>query len=122
MKRILLTIIFTLAFIGAKAQDVSCEDLKNFIKQKGYKQEEVISLTLDSSWLHNVVLYKYENKYYVIAEIKKDDFGFSTKSYVFCNIPYSNWTNFHSLYVISSNTTYGERFHKYIKDYICNCY
>lgn len=122
MKKLITLITLIIFSIGAYSQEISCDDLKKFIKQKGYKQEEVISLTLDSSWLHNVVLYKYENKYYVIAEIKKDDFGFSTKSYVFCNVPYSNWTNFHSLYVISSNTTYGERFHKYIIDYQCNCY
>lgn len=122
MKKILLIIIFAFTFVGAKAQEVSCEDLKNFIESKGTQQVEVYSLTLNSSWLQNVKLYKYDNKYYVIAAIKKNKYDiYNTKSYIFCNIPYSNWTSFHT-FDLYGESTYGERFHKYIKDYICNCY
>jgi hypothetical protein len=105
----------------SKAQEVSCEELIAFIKEKGQKSEEVTSLSLDSSWLNNVTLYKYDGKYYVIAKIKKDEYGYSTKSYVFCNIPYSNWSSFHSPYNFITHGTYGERFHEYIIDYVCNC-
>ena len=122
MKKFLLTILFILAFIGAKAQEVSCEDLKNFIEEKGMYQYSLSNITLKSSWLYKVTCYSYDMKYYVIAEIKANEYSYTTKSYIFCGIPYSNWSNFKNGYNYSDSRTYGERFHAYIIDYQCNCY
>ena len=57
-----------------------------------------------------------------IAEIKANEYSYSTKSYIFCGIPYSNWSNFKNGYNYSDSRTYGERFHAYIIDYQCSCY
>ena len=122
MKKLFLLILFCLSNFIGQAQEVSCDDLIKFIENNGKLEKQVMSLVLDSSWLQKVTLYKYDNKYYVVAKIKKDEYSYFTKSYVFCNIPYSNWTRFYSLYNYSSSDTYGERFHKYIIDYICDCY
>ena len=124
MKKKLFVFLFCLASFISNAQEISCNDLIDFIKSKGSKQTELHSYNLDSSWLHNVKLYKYDNKYYVITEIKESEYNiYNTKSYIFCNIHYSNWNSFHSnIANFYSNSTYGERFHKYIKDYLCNCY
>ena len=122
MKKILFIILFAFTFVGAKAQEVSCEDLKNFIEKEGVYVSSFSSFTLDSSWLRKVTCYTYDSKYYVIAEIKKNEYSYITKSYIFCGIPYSNWSNFKNGYNYSDSRTYGERFHAYIIDYQCNCY
>ena len=122
MKKILIIFIFTLSFFEVKSQEISCEKLKNFIEKEGRYVSSLSSYTLNSSWLYKVTCYSYEMNYYVIAEIKKSEYSYQTKSYVFCGIPYSNWSNFKNGYNYSDSRTYGERFHAYIIDYQCNCY
>lgn len=122
MKKFLIIFIFTLSFFEVKSQEISCEKLKNFIEKEGRYVSSLSSYTLNSSWLYKVTCYSYEMNYYVIAEIKKSEYSYQTKSYVFCGIPYSNWSNFKNGYNYSDSRTYGERFHAYIIDYQCNCY
>lgn len=122
MKKILLIIIFAFTFVGAKAQEVSCEDLKNFIEKEGRYYSSVSSITLNSSWLYKVTCYSYDMKYYVVAEIKKSEYSYQTKSYVFCGISFSDWYDFSNGKGYNDKRTYGERFHDYIMDYQCNCY
>ncbi len=120
-----LTIISCLILIGPitsiTAQQVDCDDLMDFVKQEGYYYAQVSSVSLiESTWLKEVKAYKYDYKIYVIAKIKTDEWGFNTKNYIFCSVPQSNWNNFSSIYSFD-NLSYGERFHKYIMDYQCNC-
>ena len=103
------------------AQEVSCTDLQDFIEDYGYEKASLSSYTLNSSWLYKVTAYTYEYKIYVIAEIKTNQYSYSTNSYVFCGIPSQNWQYFQYGGYGDSNS-YGERFHKYIFNYQCNCY
>ena len=103
------------------AQQTSCESLIEYVEENGYKKGSVGAMQLlQSTWLKNVEAYSINNSIVVIAEIKKDSYGFSTKQYIFCGIPESNWEYFSGFY--SLTTTYGERFQKYIIDYQCDCY
>lgn len=43
------------------------------------------------------------------------------KRIFFCGIPIMNWSNFR-FGGYGDSKSYGERFHKYIIDYKCNCY
>lgn len=123
MKRILLFLSFCLlSLLPLQAQDVSCTDLMEFVQDKGYRKATVSSIQLmHSSWLKEVVAYSIENTIVVIAEIKRDEWGINTKKYVFCGIPSSNWDAFY-LGLYDTNSTYGERFRKYVFDYKCDCY
>ncbi len=115
-KHVFTVFIFSITLLPA--QDVTCNDLADFVKSEGYYKANVPSYILDSEWLSDVTAYSYEYKVYVIAKIKKSEWDFNPKSYVFCGIPESNWTKFSSTF---SDHTYGERFHAYIMDYKCNC-
>jgi hypothetical protein len=120
MKKIILIIIlFTLSY-NSYSQKVSCEDLLNFVKEKGYDKGVISNYILESSWLYKVTAYEYEYKTYVVAEIKKNEYSYQTETYIFCGIPNMNWTNF-KYGGYGDSESYGERFHKYIIDYKCNC-
>ncbi|WP_109300896.1 hypothetical protein [Aquimarina sp. AU474] len=106
---------------NCNAQQVSCDDLIDFIEMNGYYTSSIGSYTLDSSWLYKVTAYTYQYKTFVIAEIKKNEYSYVTNTYIFCGIPSSNWSNFQYSGYYDSDS-YGERFHKYIMDYKCNCY
>lgn len=114
-------IILLLYSINSFSQKMSCDELLNFVKTEGRYVSSVSSYSMDSSWLKEVTAYSYDGKYYVIAKIKKDEYSYSANTYVFCGIPYSNWSNFqYGSY--GDSKSYGERFHKYIIDYQCSCY
>lgn len=99
----------------------SCEDLLDFIETNGYIKSTISNYTLDSDWLYEVKAYTYNYKIYVVAKIKKSEYSYQTNSYVFCDIPSTNWYNFKNGGYGDSDS-YGKRFHKYIFDYKCNCY
>lgn len=120
MKKIILMALMLISF-NSFSQEVSCKELLDFIKSKGSYVSSVGNYTMDSSWLYEVTAYSYESKYYVVAKIKENEYSYTTKSYIFCGIPYTNWSNFY-YGGYSESKSYGERFHKYIKDYQCNCY
>lgn len=116
-------LIFILLSINLSfSQQVNCEDLQEFIKSKGYYKTSLANYTLNSSWLYEVTAYEYDFKIYVIAKIKRNEYDYSPRSYVFCEIPPQNWNNFQYGRNYNDLETYGERFHKYIKNYQCNCY
>ncbi|MES2447717.1 MAG: hypothetical protein V4546_11090 [Bacteroidota bacterium] len=120
MKKLLLVILMQFVVTVAISQTVKCNDLLDFIITKGYKKATFTSFTLGSSWLSKVTAYTYDYKVYVVADIKESEYSFKTKSYLFCGIPNSNWQSFqYGGYGIP--TSYGERFHKYIIDYKCDC-
>jgi hypothetical protein len=103
------------------SQEVKCTELMQFVKKYGKKKGEVSTLQLiNSSWLNEVKCYEIDGVLAVIAKIKTNDYELYGKDYIFCGIPSSNWSAFYSgLYAL--NSSYGERFHKYIFDYKCDC-
>lgn len=118
----LFFLLFFCCFLTTYSQNVSCEELIDYVRKDGYKKGTVSSTQLiNSSWLKEVEAFEINNAIVVIAEIKKDEWGFSSKEYVFCGIPSSNWSAFY-YGTYETGKTYGERFHKYIIDYVCNCY
>lgn len=119
MKKIILILLMLTSF-NSFSQEVSCTDLLDFIKTKGSYVSSIKSYMLDSSWLYEVTAYSYDGKYYVEAKIKENEYSYTTKSYIFCGIPYMNWSNF-NYGSYGDSKSYGERFHKYIIDYQCNC-
>lgn len=117
-----VNLAFLLSFSPCLAQEVSCTDLMEYVISEGYRKGTVSNIQLlNSSWLTEVKAYDINGSIAVIAEIKQDEWGFNTKKYIFCGISSTTWDAFYyGLY--DYNTTYGERFHKYIIDYLCNCY
>ncbi|WP_350289825.1 hypothetical protein [uncultured Croceitalea sp.] len=122
MKSIILhSLIIFLTIQKVNAQEVSCDELQKFIEQKAYQKNSLHSYILNSSWLYKVTAYDYDFKIYVVAEIKESEYSYSTRTYIFCGIPSQNWSNFvYGGY--GDSDSYGERFHKYILNYTCNCY
>lgn len=112
--------ILMLISFNSFSQEVSCEDLLDYIKSKGSYVSSVSNLVMQSSWLFEVTAYSYNGNYFVVAKIKENEYSYTTKSYIFCGIPYRNWSSFKFGGYGDSNS-YGERFHKYIMDYTCNC-
>jgi hypothetical protein len=104
-----------LCVISANAEDIDCDDLMSYIKNKGSYRTTVS--TYGSSMLVSATLYSYDGDYYVIAKIKSGDYDFYGKEYIFCGVPYSNWVNFY----YNGNSSYGKAFHAYIMDYKCDC-
>lgn len=105
--------------ISLMAQDVSCNELIDYVKKEGRYIESVSAIQLlSSAWLREVEAYSIDNSIVVIAKIQQDQY--STKRYIFCGIPRSNWNNFY-VGLNDLTKTYGERFNKYIMDYKCNC-
>lgn len=120
MKKIGLIIMLIIS-INMFSQQVSCNELINYVENNGTELSEVSTIQLlNSSWLNEVKQYKINDNYVVVAEIKKDNVGVLTKKYIFCGITKSDWEYFYDgLYDIGS--TYGERFHKYILKKQCDC-
>jgi hypothetical protein len=122
MKFILCKIAMILSFFilsqQVNAQSVSCETLMRAIKDDADYFGEVGSFALLSSdFLKEVKAYEYDGSLFVIAVFKSKPGEFLPRSYVFCGVPSSNWNSFKNGFT----GTYGERFHQYIIDYVCNC-
>uniref|UniRef100_UPI004049725B hypothetical protein n=1 Tax=Flavobacterium sp. TaxID=239 RepID=UPI004049725B len=119
MKKILLIVFLSFAY-QMNAQDLSCNELISYVIKNGKEIGKVSSTSLiTSDWLKEVTAYSIEGQIVVIAAIKTDSIGYSSKKYIFCGIPKSNWESFSSIYNMTK--TYGERFHTYIIDYKCLC-
>jgi len=103
------------------SQKTKCEDLIKYAKEESYSNDEISSYKLsESSWLKKVKAYHFTNNSTVItAEIKLKN-SYETKKYVFCGVSFDIWVVFKTG-VYDSNTTYGERFHKYIFNNKCDC-
>lgn len=113
--KISLSIIAMLfCILSAKSQDIDCDDLMSYIKNKGGYPTTVTPY--NSSMLISASLYSYKGDYYVIAKFKTSDYDYTGRSYIFCGVPYYNWINFST-----SSSSYGKAFHAYIMDYKCDC-
>ncbi len=119
-KRFIIGLIgFFMSISIVSAQDVSCNELIDYVKKEGkYVGSVSVFQLLNSEWLKEVEAYSINNTIVVIAKIQVNQY--TTKKYIFCGIPKTNWDNF---YVGLNDLTksYGERFNKYIMDYTCNC-
>lgn len=121
MKKTTITFIFLLFSLPIFSQTVDCEDLIEYVKSNGTSKATVNSWQLiDSDWLKKVEAWETDNAIVVIASIKKDQYTILAKDYIFCGIPSRNWDNFYNSWN-DIGKTYGEKFHLYIIDYICNC-
>lgn len=122
MKNIYIIIsILSFSISYSQAQDITCSELLEFVQENGYKKGEVSALSLfDTSWLKSVEAYQCKNTIFVVAEMVTDSYGIATKKYIYCGIPLRNWENF-SNGLSDFDLSYGEKFHKYIIDYKCNC-
>lgn len=99
----------------------SCVELIKNVKSEAKFIDEVSQVFTNSQWLKGVKLYQYDDTYFVIASIKaKNDYSYSGKEYIFCGISKTQWTSFKTG-IYDVDLTYGERFHKYIIEYQCNC-
>ncbi|EDM44950.1 hypothetical protein SCB49_02479 [unidentified eubacterium SCB49] len=116
----IFTIILLCFIVKTNGQSVSCQELHDFIVEEGYQSSTVSSYTMNSSWLKKVTKYTYNYKNFVVAEIKKNEYSYQTNTYVFCGISDYNWSQF-KYGGYGESDSYGERFHKYIFDYQCNC-
>ncbi|MBN8676635.1 MAG: hypothetical protein J0M29_00330 [Chitinophagales bacterium] len=101
------------------AQRASCTSLMNAVKEEAdfYDEVSVFSL-LYSEFLEEVKAYEYEDELFVIAKFKREPGQIFSKSYIFCGISKNRWNSFKNGWT----GTYGERFHQYIIDYVCDCY
>lgn len=116
MKKIIL---FSFVFFSSIlfSQNIRCSDLVDYVIQNADYSDSVTCF--DSSMLVKVTKYDLESSSIVIAYLKKDEYDYRGKPYVFCGISSYNWSNFK--YEGMSNS-WGKSFHTYIMDYKCNCY
>lgn len=118
--RISLYAIATCLFcsIYTHAQNVSCEQLVRTVESETTFYDDILWVNLISSeFLEEVKAYQYKDALFVIAKFKREPTAIFSKKYVFCGVPSSNWNAFKN----GIGDSYGERFHKYIMDYLCNC-
>lgn len=118
--KLIFNLVLTITFTQIYSQDTSCAELIEYVERNVDEKEELTSNDLFlSDWLNGVKSYEVENSIVVVAEFRTGIL--QSKKYIFCGIPVSNWDHFYDgLNDILSS--YGERFHKYIYDYKCNCY
>ena len=119
MKFIIILLVTLSLNSKLNAQSVKCEDLMQFLVTYG-EEDEIPSYYLNSSWLYGVTAYTYNDVIYVVAEIKANEYSYNTNKYIFCGISTLDWM----LFQLGDSETFsfGERFHKYIINYKCNCY
>ncbi|MCR8667088.1 hypothetical protein NO995_05300 [Aestuariibaculum sp. M13] len=96
---------------------VSCSEVIKVLENSKLIKDQIKNYTLNSSWLKTVTKYTYENQNFVIIEVLENEYSYKTSKYIFCGIPTLNWINFKT----GLSGTYGERFHKYIFKYKCDC-
>lgn len=120
MKKHIILILLAISIKGY-TQEVSCSDLLEFIESEGWQSSSVSNYIMQSDWLYKVTKYTYDYDNYIVAEIRENEYSYSTTKYIFCGVPNYNWTNF-KIGGYGESDSYGERFHQYIFDYKCNCY
>jgi hypothetical protein len=115
MKKLILitTIIFSLSTFS---QEVSCNALMDYVEKNDSYPQTVNCF--NSSLLVKVKRYEVGGATVVVAYIKKNEYDFRGKPYIFCGISSYTWTKFTS---DGTYNSWGKAFHKYIMDNKCNC-
>jgi len=116
MKHTLLIIFFLFFGRLSSAQEISCQKLYETITSQ-YDSESSVSC-IGSSLLAKATYYTLDDMGFVIAYIKENEYDINGKPYIFCGISSQRWSYFKSDGIYS----WGKSFHKYIRDYTCNCY
>jgi hypothetical protein len=114
-KMFVILMILSAGIIDAYSQNISCQELFEIVTTR-YESKESVSC-YGSSLLVKADKYVIDNKIYVVAFIKKNDYDFKGTPYIFCGIPSMNWGYFK----YNSKSSWGESYHAYLKDYSCNC-
>lgn len=114
MKKLITIVCLSFSFFGF-SQTMSCSQLVEFAKSQDKYPNSVT--TFGSSMLVKVEYYKVSGGGLVIAYIKKNDFDYSGSPYIFCGISSSRWSQF----TAAGPYGWGEAFHKYIRNYTCDC-
>ncbi len=117
MIRLITFILLCCLQYSSKSQSISCNDLISYAQTNGYLVGNVSPLT--SSMISSAKCYSIEGTYVVIADIKRDG-SYYSDTYIFCDVPQSNWQSFSSTCI--GNCSHGERFHNLIINYKCDCY
>ena len=113
----LIFFLLTLFGLFVTAQTVSCNDLVRYAKSKVNNPFTVN--TVGSSLLAKVEYYPVDyNSGLLIAYIKQNDYDYVGMPYIYCGINSRRWNEFKFEGIVKS---WGEAFHKYIKDYTCDC-
>lgn len=99
----------------------TCTELIEIVKSKDYP---MTYNTYGSSWISKVEFYKisqdYENYYFAIVYVKRDEYGLNVTPYIYQVDQYTE-SSFSSDFMIGGSA--GEAFHKNIKPYgnVLNC-
>ncbi len=120
MKKIIFILaIVSSSFIDIKAQSISCQELMDYVYNKGNRKDYIEThLLTRSAWLSSIESYTVDNKIVVIAGIKNNGYE---KKYIFCDVPSKTWDTFYGNRMLILNETIGEQFREYIFPYQCNC-
>ncbi len=124
MKKLIfiLSALFLISYNSVEGQTTSCSQLIEYVYKNGTSKDVIDNgLQINSEWLKKVEAFSIENKIVVIAEMYTDKSHYSTKKYIYCDVPPFNWDSFYNSRMLILNTTLGERFHQYVVDYKCNC-
>ncbi len=88
-----------------------CNTLLNNVKNYGTEKAAISEQTLNSTWIKYAQIFVYESTAYVIVKLKY-------KEYIYCDVSVDDWQSFMK---DSGYSSYGDRYHAYIKRNTCDC-
>jgi len=106
-------------FLGAAtvtAQTMSCQEVYEIVTEQ-YDSKDTVNCYM-STMLAKATYYQLEGMGFVVAYIKRNKFDMRGKPYIFCGISSTRWRSFKSGGMYGS---WGKSFHKYIREYTCDC-
>ncbi len=97
------------------ANTVSCQKIYSTVTQL-FDAKDYVSC-IGSSVLTKVEYYLMDGVGFAIVYVKQNNYDIYGKPYIFCGVPLNNW----NVFKIDGVSSWGESYHKYIRDYKCNC-
>lgn len=117
MKKLLI-LLFTIFLVNKSySQEISCNELFDYVIQNS--RPPSVIYCYNSSMLIKVLRFKVDGIGFVVAYIKQSEYDFIGKPYVYCGVSDVSWLYFQSEGLIGS---WGQSFHRNIKQHKCNCY
>lgn len=90
-----------------------CDELLELIQNDGDRIQYMDDNDMQSTALNRVILYEYENVYYVVIRFQD-----GSQDYIYCDIDKSFWNRF----VNNDDESYGKGYHNWIRPYTsCRC-
>lgn len=118
MKTLKLIIVALFIFpITSNAQSISCQELFEIVTEKYDSKDEVTCF--NSEMLTKATHYEVEGMGFVVGYIKSNNYDFRGKPYIFCGVSSWQWSSFK---MNGMSNSWGEAFHEYIRNKICDCY